>query len=324
MSHAHTDHMPGQMNPSKAASITRRVAMLSVATASVLIALKLAAWILSDSVAMLSSLADSGLDGAASLFTLLAVTYAAMPPDKEHRFGHGKAESFAAIFQAVLVGVSAALIAIEAISHFVEPKEITHSGISLGVMGISILMTLALVWAQSRAIAQTGSVATKGDRAHYMADLGANAAVIGGIVAAGYLGLKLADPLIGLAVAIWLVHSALDVAREGIDQLLDREISDEARARIVELALQGTGILDVHQLRTRASGPWVHIQFHADMPADLSLIEAHEIMVRAENSILTEFPAADVTIHPDPRGHAETHGAEAFAFEEKDHPHTHK
>ena len=324
MSHAHAEQMPGKLTPASASRITRRVAMMSVATAFVLVALKFAAWILSDSVAMLSSLADSGLDGAASLFTLMAVTYAAMPPDEEHRFGHGKAEGFAAMFQAVLVGVSSALIAIEAIGHLIVPKDISHSGLALGVMGVSIVLTLALVWAQTRAIAQTGSVATKGDRAHYLADIGANIAVIGGIIAAGFLGLKWADPLIGLAVAIWLAHSALEVAREGIDQLLDRELSDEARARIVELALDDTGLLDVHQLRTRASGPYVHIQFHADMPAHLSLIEAHALMVRAEKAILAEFPAADITIHPDPRGHAETHGSEVFMLGGEDHPHTHK
>lgn len=312
------------MMPMEAATITRRVAMLSVATAFVLVVLKAIAWGMSDSVAILSSLADSSLDGAASLFTLMAVSYAAMPPDEEHRYGHGKAEGFAAIFQAMLVGVSASLIAIEAVGHFLNPEPITHSWFALAVMAISIGLTLALVWAQTRAIRQTGSVATKGDRAHYMADIAANGAVIGGIIAAGFLGLKWADPLIGLAVAIWLAFSALDVARDGIDQLLDRELSDEARAQIAKLAMDGTGLLDVHQLRTRASGPWVHIQFHAEMPANLTLIEAHAMMVRAENAILKEFPAADVTIHPDPRGHAEAHGVEAFSLGGNDHPHTHK
>ena len=324
MSHADELNLPGTLMPQAAARITRRVAALSVATALVLVILKAAAWMWSDSVALLSSLADSSLDGAASLFTLMAVTYAAMPPDAEHRYGHGKAEAFAAIMQAALVGVSATLVAIEAIGHFLDPQDISHSWLALSVMGVSVVLTLALVWAQTKAIEQTGSVATKGDRAHYMADLAANGAVISGIVAAGFLGLRWADPLIGLLVAAWLAYSALEVAREGLDQLLDRELSDEARARISTLALDGTGLLDVHQLRTRASGPWVHIQFHAEMPANLSLIEAHKLMVSAEKAILKEFPAADITIHPDPRGFAESHGSEAFVIEGEDDPHTHK
>lgn len=310
---ASLDAMPGAMKASEAARITKTVARLSVATALVLIALKLWAWFVSGSVAMFASLADSGLDGLASLFTLLAVSYAALPPDEEHRFGHGKAEGFAAMVQAMLVGVSATLVAVEAISRLRAPQPIAESTLALAVMVVSIALTLALIWAQSRAISRTGSVATKGDRAHYAADLAANAAVIGGISLAAFTGLAWADPVVGLGVAVWLAWSALDVARSGWDQLLDREVSDEARERIRTLALSRGVLLDIHQLRTRTSGPYIHIQFHAEMPPHLSLIEAHQAMVAAEKAILTEFPAADVLIHPDPQGRAEPHGADVFS-----------
>ena len=307
------DTLPGGLRAAEAARITKTVSRLSVATASVLILLKVGAWLASGSVAMLSSLADSSLDGVASLFTLIAVSYAASPPDDEHRYGHGKAEAFAAMLQAMLVGFSASLVAFEAISRFRAPQPITHSTLALAVMGVSIVLTLGLLWAQTRAIAKTGSVATKGDRAHYSADLSANLAVIVGIGAASFLGWRWADPLVGLGVAAWLAWSAIEVARGGWDQLLDRELSAEARERICKLALSEGVLLDVHQLRTRASGPFVHIQFHAEMPAHLSLIEAHEAMVAAERAILAEFPAADVIIHPDPHGAAEPHGSDMFA-----------
>jgi len=307
------DSMPGALRAADAARITKSVARLSVATALALIGLKLWAWLVSDSVAMLSSLADSGLDAMASLFTLLAVSYAAVPPDKEHRFGHGKAEGFAALIQAMLVGVSAVLITLEAVSRLRNPEPIAQGGLAISVMVISITLTLALIWAQSRAIAKTGSVATKGDRAHYAADLAANFAVIVGISLATFSGLPWADPLVGLLVAGWLAWSAIDVARGGLDQLLDREVSDQARDRIRELALSSGVLLDVHQLRTRVSGPYIHIQFHAEMPPHLSLVEAHKAMVAAEEAILAEFPAADVLIHPDPRGYAEPHGSDVFA-----------
>ncbi|NBC20756.1 MAG: cation diffusion facilitator family transporter [Alphaproteobacteria bacterium] len=315
--HDEAHALPGALAAADAARVTARVARLSVATAIVLMSIKAWAWIASDSVAMLSSLADSGLDGIASLFTLLAVTYAAQPPDAEHRHGHGKAEAFAAMMQALLVGVSATLVALEAIDRFRNPQPIAQSGLALGVMIVSILLTLALLWAQTRAIRQTGSVATHGDRAHYAADLAANLAVIGGIGAATLLGLRWADPAVGLGVAAWLAWSALDVARGGFDQLLDRELPDEARARIRELALSTGGLLDIHGLRTRASGPYVHVQFHAELPPHLSLVEAHRMMVAAEKAIHSQFPAADVLIHPDPRGEAEPHGSRLFA--EADH-----
>ena len=315
--HGGAHGLPGSLAAADATKITARTAQLSVATAIVLMSLKAWAWLASDSVAMLSSLADSGLDGVASVFTLLAVGYAAQPPDAEHRHGHGKAEAFAAMMQALLVGISATLVALEAIDRFANPKPIAESGLALGVMIVSILLTLALLWAQTRAIRQTGSVATQGDRAHYAADLAANMAVIAGIGAASFLGLGWADPAIGLAVALWLAWSALDVARSGFDQLLDRELPDDARERIRQLALSPGGLLDIHGLRTRASGPYVHVQFHAEMPPHLSLVEAHRMMVAAEKAIHKEFPAADVLIHPDPRGQAEAHGSQHFA--EADH-----
>ena len=303
---------PGGMRASEASEITRMTARLSVATAALLIALKLWAWTVSGSVAMLSSLADSGLDAAASIFTLMAVTYAAMPPDDEHRHGHGKAEGFAAIMQAMLVGISATLVAVEAGHRFLAPEPIRQSGLALIVMVVSTVMTVGLLAIQTRAIRRTGSIATTADRAHYSADLAANFAVMAGIGAAAYLGVRWADPLIGLAVALWLAWSAFEVARTGLDQLLDREMSDAARDRIRTLALAPGGLLDIHELRTRSSGPYVHIQFHADLPPGLTLIEAHQRMVAAEKSILSAFPAADVIIHPDPRGAAEPHGSEAF------------
>ncbi|MEO0466796.1 MAG: cation diffusion facilitator family transporter [Pseudomonadota bacterium] len=307
---------PGALDTQTASTITKRVARLSVATAVVLIGLKLWAWLASGSVAMLSSLADSSLDGAASLFTLLAVGYAAMPPDEEHRFGHGKAEAMAAMVQAMLVGISATLVAVEAIDRLTDPKPIAESALALVVMGVSIVLTLALIWAQSRAIAQTGSVATKGDRAHYASDLAANMAVIIGISLAAFSGVAWADPLVGLLVAAWLGWSAFEVARGGWDQLLDSELDDASRTRITELALSAGGILEIHALRTRASGPTIHIQFHAELPPHLTLVEAHKAMVAAEKAILSEFPAADVLIHPDPRGRAEPHGHESIALDE--------
>jgi cation diffusion facilitator family transporter len=304
---------PGRIDPGQAAAITRNAAVLSVGVALFLILLKGWSWIVSGSVGMLASLADSTLDLAASLFTYFAVRYAAVPPDREHRFGHGKAESFAGLFQAGLVAVSGGLIAVEAIKRMFDGQPVAHASEAIGVMAISIAATAALVWAQGRAIAQTGSVATQGDRAHYAADLIANVAVIVGIALSGFLGWAWADAAMGLFVAAWLAHGAWKVARQSADHLMDRELSDGARAQIQSLALEGGDIIAVHDLRTRAAGPYVHIQFHADLDPDLPLRRAHTIIVAAEARIRVAFPGADVIIHPDPVDAAEPHGHEYFA-----------
>lgn len=289
-------------------ALTRRVTALSVAVAAILIVVKTLAWLASGSVAMLASLSDSGLDLVASLITFFAVRYAAEPPDAEHRFGHGKAEAFSSLMQGGLVFASGALIGQEAIRATLHPRPVEQGLVAMAVMGVSIILTLALIVAQSRVLKSTGSIAVSGDRAHYAADLGSNAVALIGIGAASLLGLSWIDAVAGLLVALWLIWGAIGVFREAAHQLMDRELPDEDRKRIVALVTEDPRMLGVHQLRTRASGPYVHIQMHADLEAGISLAEAHAVMVKAENRLLEAFPAADIIIHPDPRGQAERHG----------------
>lgn len=301
----------GRLEPREAASITRRTAGLSVAAAGLLIVAKCWAFAASSSISMLASLADSGLDLAASMFTLWAVSRAAAPPDDKHRFGFGKAEGFAALVQAALVGASSALVAREAVDRFSRPQQIEGEAIALAVMGLSIALTAIVLFFQNRAIARTGSVATAGDRAHYAADFASNIAVVVSIAASWLFHWTWVDPVIGLLVALWLAWGALGVARTAASQLMDRELPESARGRIRDLA-QGDAPISVHNLRTRASGPIVHIQFHMEVAPNLSLIAVHELMVACEKRILAEFPGADILIHPDPRGFAEPHGGSFF------------
>jgi cation diffusion facilitator family transporter len=294
------------------AALTRRITILSVATAAVLVALKAGVWLASGSVALLASAADSGLDLIASLITFFAVRYAVAPPDAEHRYGHGKAEAFASLLQAGLVFASAALIGQEAVRHMIEPSRVEQTGWAVAVMVISIGLTGALVIAQGRVLKQTASVAVSGDRAHYFSDLASNVVALLGIGVTGLTGWLGADAAAGLVVAAILLWGAVQVFRESSTQLMDHELPDEDRARIVALMTSDPRILDVHQLRTRASGPIVHIQMHADVDPDVSLSEAHAIVVAAEKRVLGAFPQADILIHPDPRGQAEPHGG-AFA-----------
>ncbi len=293
-------------------ALTRRVTLMSVATAVVLVSIKMAAWIASDSTAMLASMADSGLDLVASLVTFFAVRYAAAPPDAEHRFGHGKAEAFASLVQAGLVFASAALIAREAVGDFLDPHPLQQEGWAVAVMAVSIGLTLMLLRAQSLVLRQTSSVAVSGDRAHYASDLASNVVALVGIAASAWLGVNGLDAAAAMVVAALLLWSAIGVFREASSQLMDHELSDEARADIVRLVTADGRLANVHQLRTRASGPFIHMQMHVDLDPDITLEAAHQAIVAAENRILEAFPAADILIHADPHGRAEPHGG-AFA-----------
>jgi cation diffusion facilitator family transporter len=294
------------------AQLTTRAAALSVGVAVLLILLKGWAWLASASVAMLASLADSTLDLLASLVMLFAVRYAAHPPDREHRFGHGKAEAFAGLIQGGLVAISAVLIALEAVPRFFASTPVAHGFESLAVMVVSIVLTAGLISAQTRAIRRTGSVATRADRMHYLGDLATNFAVMIGIGAGAYFGWSWADPIAALFVAGWLSWGALNVGREAADHLLDRELPEPQRQRIRALAETDPRVGRVHDLRTRTSGPYIHIQFHIDLAPMMTLEDAHHLIVAAEERIRAEFPTADIIIHPDPRGRAEPHGHEDF------------
>jgi cation diffusion facilitator family transporter len=300
------------LSPAETAKLTRRVTSYSVATASALALLKGGVWLASGSVSILASLADSGLDLIAALGTFFAVRYAVAPPDREHRYGHGKAEAFASLVQAGLVFASAALIGEEAIRRFAQPQPVRDSGWAIAAMAVSTVLTFALITAQGRVLKQVRSVAVTGDRAHYVADLASNVLALLAIAAASLFGFNGFDAIGGLAVAAILLWGAVGVFRESSNELMDHELPDEARARIVALMTEDPRLTDVHQLRTRASGPIVHIQMHADLDPQLTLEIAHQVVVAAEKRVLEAFPAADIIIHADPRGRAEPHGG-AFA-----------
>ena len=269
---------------------------------------------------MLASLADSALDLLAALGSFWAVRYAAAPPDAEHRYGHGKAEAFASLVQAGLVFASAALIGEEAIRHLLRPEPLANQGWAIAAMAVSTVLTALLVTAQTRVLRRARSVAVTGDRAHYLADLASNIAALVAIAASALFRFNGFDALGGLVVAGVLLWGAVGVFRNASDELMDHELPPAARAQIVALMTADPRLTDVHQLRTRASGPIVHIQMHADLDPELTLETAHQVVVAAEKRVLEAFPAADIIIHADPRGRAEPHGG---AFAETHAPETH-
>jgi ferrous-iron efflux pump FieF len=301
-----------RLSVAEASVLTRRITLASTGVALLLVLIKGAAWLASGSMALLASAADSGLDFLASLVTFFAVRYAASPPDAEHRFGHGKAEAFASLLQAGLVFASAALVAREAIEKLLHPTHVANGGLAMLVMVVSLAATAGLIAAQSHVLKRTSSIAVAGDRAHYATDLASNAVALLGIGAAALLGWGGLDAIAALAIAALLLLGAVGVFREAAGQLMDRELPADERERIVALVTADPSLTDVHQLRTRASGPYVHMQMHVDLDPTLSLEQAHAALVAAEKRVLSEFPSADIIIHPDPRGAAEPHGG-AFA-----------
>jgi ferrous-iron efflux pump FieF len=277
----------------------------SVGVAVALMAVKAAAWVATGSVTMLSSLLDSGLDTLASILNLLAVRHAVTPADREHRFGHGKAEPLAGLGQAAFIAGSAVLLLFEAAHRLVSPVAVAHAGVGIAVSVVAVVATVGLVRFQNHVFAATGSLAVGADALHYRSDLLLNGAVILSLVLSSQLGWTYADPLFGAAIALWILWSAWQIVHQSLTQLMDRELPDEDRARIRALAEAHPDVKSVHDLRTRAAGPTSFIQLHLEMDGRMTLSRAHEVSDAVEKDILAAFPQAEVMIHQDPEGIAE-------------------
>lgn len=283
-----------------------RAALASVAMACGLIALKAyAAWS-TGSVAMLGSLADSGLDLLASLVTLYGVKLAAEPADHDHRFGHGKAEALAALFQVVLITVSAIGIAWRAITALGSDAPTQSAELGIGVSVAAILATIVLLAYQRSIIRKTGSVAIMADNVHYQSDVLLNGSVIAALALDQFLGWHRADPIFGILIAAWLAWGAFQASSHAIDMLMDKEWPEAQRAAFIEVAARQPGIKGIHDFRTRRSGSHDFAQFHMEVAHDITVREAHDVVEGVEGALRRAFPKVEVLIHVDPEGHVDT------------------
>ena len=286
----------------QAKRLMQRATTAAVSVALVLIALKLAAWLITDSVSLLSSLADSAMDALASLVNLFAVRHALQPADSEHRFGHGKAEPLAGLGQAAFISASGVYLIFEAVNRLIEPRAIEQGALGLGVMVFSIAVTGALVAYQRSVVRRTDSLAIRADSVHYATDILVNAGVIVSLLLVMFLDWGAADPIVALIIAGFIIYSAFRIARESLNHLMDRELPDADRDRIKKIALNHPSVIDCNDLKTRAAGLNSFIQLHISMDGGLTLDESHIISDAVEQDILDAFPNAEVIIHADPEG----------------------
>jgi ferrous-iron efflux pump FieF len=283
----------------------RLASFASTTVAIILIVAKAFAWWQSGSISLLSTLLDSTLDLLASLVTLLSVRHALMPADREHRFGHGKAEALAGLIQSGFIGASAVWLLISAGERFVAPQPVRAETLGIGVMLGSIVLTLVLVIFQRRVIARTGSMAIGADRMHYQSDLVTNLGVILALALSSRFNLPLADPIIAALIGLYILKSAVGIGRDAYNVLMDRELSTEDRERIKAIVRAHPKVRDLHDLRTRSSGITMFIQLHMELDPAMPLSEAHEIADAVEADIREAFPTAEIIVHQDPAGVAE-------------------
>ncbi|ABI70177.1 divalent metal cation transporter FieF [Shewanella sp. 11B5] len=271
----------------------------SVATALCLIVIKLIAWMYSGSASMLGSLTDSFADALASIVNFIAIRYAIVPADKDHRYGHGKAEPLATLAQAAFILGSASLLLLYGGEKLIHPVAVTNAMSGIVVSIIAIVLTFALVLLQRHALKKTNSSLVEADSLHYKSDLLLNAAVLFALILAQY-GWWWADGLFAVFIALFIGNQALGLGYRSIQSLLDRELDNETRDKIKALAKQDPRVKGIHDLRTRQAGKTTFIQLHMELAGDLSLLEAHAIADKAGMTIKAAFDDAEVIIHQDP------------------------
>lgn len=280
--------------------LMKRATYLSVAVAVTLIVIKTFAYLETNSVSLLSTLVDSILDASASLINLFAVRHALVPADEDHRFGHGKAEALAGLFQSAFIAGSALFLLFQAVERLLNPEQVNRGELGIAVMVISIVLTLGLVLYQRHVIRKTNSVAISADSLHYVGDVLVNASVIAALIVSIYFNWIYADGLFAIAIAFFIVYSAWLILRTALADLMDEELGSDEREKIEKIVLSCEGVYDLHELKTRRSGITVFIQLHLDLDKSISLMQAHDISDFVEAKLYAEFPDAEILIHQDP------------------------
>ena len=298
---------PETVGPPASAKLMRAATYASVAVAVILIAVKFSAWVTTGSVAILATLVDSLLDALASLFTLLAIRHSLVPADREHRFGHGKAEALAALAQAAFISGSSVLLLFQASQRLLQPQVLSRTEIGIWVMIFSIVVTLALVAFQHYVVRRSGSLAISADSIHYKGDILVNLAVIAALFSSRWFDATFIDPLFGAAIAFYILYSAWQIVTGALDMLMDRELPGEERQRIREIALAHPQVQEVHDIRTRRSGQTIFIQLHLELDPKMPLTQSHEIADTVEDELCAAFDGAEIIIHQDPAGLREAH-----------------
>lgn len=279
----------------------------SASVAILIFIAKVYAYLSTNSVAILSTLVDSMLDISSSIIIIFAMHLSLQPPDNNHRFGHEKIEDLAIFSQSIFFLLSGLFAFFSSAKRFIEPHEITKIDIGINVMIFSSVLTLILLVYQSFVIKKTGSRLIIVDKIHYLTDLLTTLAVIISV----YLSETwvIIDTLVGIAIAIYIIHSSYKIFIKSIKNLIDEEFCDEDKAKILSILSEfKKDVHAVHELKTRYAGSKPFVQFHIELDGKMNLNKAHTIIEKIMMRIETVFPGAEVIIHADPEGIEEGEG----------------
>ncbi len=296
--------IPDDSEQARRATVIKSVSTRVTLIVAILLSIgKLAGWLITGSIVLLASAIDALVDTGASIVTLLGVRYAQQPPDRDHRFGHGKGEAVAAFTQASFLAGAAVVLAFQSVQRLVSPLQLDALEIGVWLIGASLLAALGLVAMQTWAVRRTGSTAIAADRAHYLADIALNAAVLLALGVTQWTGWTRADPVFALAISLYMLWNAHAIARQALEQLLDQELPAQDRRRIKDAVRACVGVRDIHDLRTRFSGDRTFVEYHLEVDPGLTVEIGHAIGDATETAIQNLLPGTvEATAHIEPHG----------------------
>lgn len=290
------------LNIKKINKLKTLAASASIGVSVTLSLIKGAAAIATGSLSVLSSMIDSLTDVLSSSISWVAVRFSSKPLTKHHRYGYGKAESLSALIQAAFIAGSGGFILYDGINRFINPTPIKQTTAGLWIMGISIVLTVALISFQAAVVKKTNSQAIEADSAHYTVDLLTNGAIIVSLLVVKYLGWQWFDSLTAVFISGYLLWNAARIAIRALEEITDHEVDDDIKNKIIALVYEVPEIKGYHDFRTRVSGLRMFIEIHLELDGNLTLSESHDISDKVEAKILAEFPQAQIIIHQDPYG----------------------
>jgi len=282
-------------------NLTKSALYCSTSIASCILLVKIYGFWVTDSMTLLASVIDSMLDIFSSLINLIAVILAIAPPDNNHRFGKNKIEDLAIFAQSIFFFALGAYMIFSAMQRFITPQIVSSLDTGINVMIISMMLTAVLLVYQSYVLRKTKSRIVTADKLHYFGDFLSNAVAIISL----YLSAKwyIVDAICSIFIAIYIIVSAYKLFIQAVRNLIDHEFSKEDKSKILQvLARYSHDVYGVHELKTRYAGNKPFIQFHLEMPGDMSLLDAHKISDNITAELEALFIGAEVIIHQDPAG----------------------
>lgn len=279
-----------------------RYAWLSILTAILIILLKVSAYLLTGSIGFLSDAMESGANILAAIFTLGALIVAARPPDTEHTFGHSKAEYLSSGAEGALILIAAVVIGVQAVERLFSPQPLEQVGLGVVISAVAALANFLVARVLMRAGKRHRSMALTAGAHHLLTDVWTSLGVIVGVVLVSLTGRLWLDPVIGLIVAVQIVHTGLKLIQVAINGLLDASLPDDELAVVVGI-LQGYEPEGVayHALRTRQAGAQRFVSFHLLVPGTWSVQRGHELLERIERDIRRKLEPVSIISHLEPR-----------------------